>query len=278
MKRRTIVFPEVAFVGVGSAVTAALLLHSCAEFSEISLRVAVFSFVCLVAYWIAVYRSEFDGLVRLAVNYLAVWLLYSGSGPVIEALQRTDRGELLLAWDRRLFGESPAVAFQAMVPPWINEILSAGYLSYHIYLHWIIWHVVCLPQDQRQRYTRPLFTALAMGFSLYFLMPAAGIGNKFPELFDEPIKGYWLTSVVEAIVENLAATYDSFPSMHIFVTGVMLACDSVNCRRRFWIMLPPSVLMVAATVLLRLHYAVDLLVSIILLIPFVYLFVGRNSQ
>jgi membrane-associated phospholipid phosphatase len=61
------------------------------------------------------------------------------------------------------------------------------------------------------------------------------------------------------IVGNFAAKYDAFPSVHILVTSLMLVCDWRWNRTRMWCMLVPSLLMVASTLLLRLHYSVDLL-------------------
>ncbi len=58
----------------------------------------------------------------------------------------------------------------------------------------------------------------------------------------------------------------------------MLSCDVVHDRRRFWIMLLPSLVMVASTILLRMHYAVDLIASGFLLIPFVLFFIARKPQ
>jgi membrane-associated phospholipid phosphatase len=143
---------------------------------------------------------------------------------------------------------------------------------------WFLLQTIWLPSNERRFFTRPLFIAFGLGFSMYFLMPAAGICASFPELFHRPVEGFWITSFVDAMVVHMAASYDSFPSMHVFVTGVMLSCDFVHERRRFRIMLIPSLVMMASTILLRMHYTVDLMVSAIMLIPFVWFFIDRKPQ
>ena len=59
----------------------------------------------------------------------------------------------------------------------------------------------------------------------------------------------------------MAARYDSFPSLHVLITLMLLGWDWRRFRGRFWIMLIPSMVMIASTVALRLHYTVDLLAS-----------------
>ena len=278
MNRHLPTLPERVFLCVGTIITLTLLTRAAMLASVTVICVAAAAVICLAAYWCAVRRTEPNGVARLITNFLTVWLLYSGSGKIINAIQRPDCGELLLSWDRQLFGESPAVALQTLAPPWMNEILSAGYLTYHVYLFWFLLHTIWLPPRERVFFTRPLFVAFGLGFSLYFLMPAAGICVSFPELFHRPIEGYWITSFVDALVANMAASYDSFPSMHVFVTGVMLSCDFVHQRRRYWIMLIPSLVMVGSTILLRMHFTVDLIVSAMMLVPFVWFFVDRTPQ
>jgi membrane-associated phospholipid phosphatase len=61
-----------------------------------------------------------------------------------------------------------------------------------------------------------------------------------------------------------SARYDAFPSLHVLVTLTLLRMDWREKRWRFWTMLGPSLVMIASTLALRLHYAVDLLASAIL--------------
>ena len=201
MNRFLPTLPERVFLCVGSVITLTLLARAAMQASVVVISVAVAVLIWLAGYWFAVRRTEPNGVARMITNFVTVWLLYSGSGRIINAIQRPDCGETLLAWDRQLFGESPAVALQTLAPPWMNEILSAGYLTYHVYLLWFLLYAMWLPPKEQAYFTRPLFIAFGLGFSLYFLMPAAGICLSFPELFPRPIQGYWITSFVDELVE-----------------------------------------------------------------------------
>ncbi len=50
---------------------------------------------------------------------------------ITPALKLPLRDDALLSADRWLLGESPAIAMQALTRPWLSELMSACYLSYH---------------------------------------------------------------------------------------------------------------------------------------------------
>ena len=58
--------------------------------------------------------------------------------------------------------------------------------------------------------------------------------------------------------------YDVFPSLHTAVTLVLLGHDRIHAPRRFLVMTPIGVLLIASTTALGLHYAVDVVAGIVL--------------
>ena len=245
--------PERLFTGLGAVVVIGLLWRSGTS------RTTLTAAGLWVAYALGVVQTTSASRFRLLINYFAVWAFYGGSSFAIEALGLPLHHEQLLAWDRILFGETPGVAGQGHAPGWLNDLLSAGYLSYHVYLHWVLAEALWKSDAWRAAYSRVLFTAFGIGFIGYFVFPAGDPRVAFPELYAHPVEGGLMTQFTHWIVGNLAAKYDAFPSVHILVTTAMLACDWRWNRTRMWIMVIPSLFMVASTLLLRLHFAVDLL-------------------
>lgn len=244
--------PEQLFATLGGCVVLALLWRCGLD------RVACAASGLWGAYLLGVARTLSGGRLRLLVNYFAVWVFYGGASLAIERLGLPRHEEQLLRWDRALFGESPAIAWQGIAPGWINDLLSASYLSYHVYLHWVLAEALWRTKGWRVAYSRAVFTAFGVGFIGYFVFPAGGPREVFPDLFVSPVEGGLMTRLNDWIVRNFAARYDAFPSLHVLVTIVMLACDWRWKRTRLWCMLIPSLLMVASTLLLQLHFAVDL--------------------
>lgn len=245
--------PERLFASLGTVVVLSLLARSGTSHTFLAAT------GLWTAYLFGILRTQPGSRVRMLVNYLAVCVLYGGSSFAIDALRLPLHHAQLLAWDRALWGETPGVLWQGAAPGWLNDLLSASYLSYHVYLHWLLVEVLCRSDARRTAYSRVLFTGFAVGFCGYFAFPAGDPRVAFPELYTQPVTGGWMTRFNHWIVGNFAAKYDAFPSVHILVTSLMLLCDWRWNRPRLWCMLVPSLLMVASTLLLRLHYSVDLL-------------------
>jgi hypothetical protein len=218
--------------------------------------------------------GEPGGRVRLLGAYMATWALYAGSSAIVEKLGVPLRHHELLAADTALFGESPVLTLRGLFSPALNDLLSLGYMSYHVYLHWALLQVV-ISNKHGMLFGARLFTAFAVGFLGYLLYPAAPPLTAFPELFPTPLAGGALTHWNQQINIAMASRYDAFPSLHVLITLTLLTWDWNCFRLRFWIMLVPSLLMLVATLALRLHYAVDLLAAVLLFF-LLHLAYGRN--
>lgn len=250
---------EGLYLALGGALTAALAWRNGFGAPLPVVATAMLLYAALLS------RAPVGGRARLLAAYVATWALYAGSGRLVEALRVPLRHETLLDWDTRLFGQTPAVALQGVLSAGWVEALALGYLSYHVYLHWALieaWR--SRDSDCRAGLSRRVFSAFAAGLAGYLLFPAAPPEAAFPTLFPEPLPGGVFSRLNDTVNRALAAPYDAFPSLHVLITATLLLWDWRRRRARFWIMLAPSLLMLAATLGLRLHYAVDLLASALL--------------
>ena len=142
-----------------------------------------------------------------------------------------------------------------------GEFLTTGYLSYLPYLHWALISSLFATSENRARWTNEVWGAFAVGLVGYLVWPASSPGVAFPELFSAPVAGGMVTRLNETVNATASARYDAFPSLHLLITLTLLHYDWRTMRWRFWIMLVPSLVMLVATLALRLHYAVDLIAS-----------------
>jgi len=264
--------PAVLLGSLGGAITIAL--WSRGESVETSLAATGAWFAYVAAVWL----TQADGRFRLIANYLAVCALYGSSTALIDALRVPVHSAELLSVDQRWLGETPSVAIGGVFSAGMNDLWSAFYLSYHIYLHWALIDALLRNSVWRQRYERVVFSTFAIGFAGYFLWPACGPEVAFPELYASPLQGGALTRLNNWVVATLASRYDAFPSLHVLVTASLLSCDWRWYRLRLWIMLCPALGMMFATLPLRLHYAVDLLASAVLIGPVLLLTSPRKTE
>jgi hypothetical protein len=142
--------------------------------------------------------------------------------------------------------------------------MSLCYLSYHFYLAMAVAQAVRLADIATQRLSAWLFTGFAIGFAGYLLVPAVGPALAYPELFREPLAGGVLSRLIAEVVAKGSSGYDVFPSLHVLITCILLDHDWRKLRRRFWVMIVPSVGLFVSTIYLRFHYAVDVLVALLL--------------
>ncbi len=201
---------------------------------------------------------------RLLAAYGAVWAWYAGFSTVVDLVRIPLRHEALRAVDRWYFGRMPAEGLHGAFAPWFNEVLSLAYLGYQVYLHWFLLEAWHRDTGRRQAMCRWLFPGFVLGMGLYLFCPAAPPASAFPELFNGPPEGGVITRWNADLNAAVAARYDAFPSLHVLITLLLLSWDWRSRRRRFWLMLPGSLLMLLATLALGLHYAVDLLVAVLL--------------
>jgi membrane-associated phospholipid phosphatase len=101
-----------------------------------------------------------------------------------------------------------------------------------------------------------LFVLYGLGFIGYTVLPAGG-PYRFMT-FDQPLQGVWLLDATFKSVNDGSNGVDAFPSIHFAATLYLLMFDWQHARRRFWILLGPSLLLWFATMFLRFHYFVDL--------------------
>jgi hypothetical protein len=204
-------------------------------------------------------------------NCCMAWAGYLGSTSIIESLRQTPQHAALLAADRWLMGETPSVALSSFEGVWIGETLSAGYLSYQVYIHWVFVEAFFKSNEWRERCGGMLFTAFAVGFAGYLALPSSPPAVAFPELYSAPLAGGWLMRLNDALNAAGAARYDAFPSLHLLIPLTLLLHDWRWARLRFMIMVGPSLVMLASTIALRLHYAVDLMVSLAIFVMLTFL-------
>ncbi|AGC47378.1 PAP2 family protein [Myxococcus stipitatus DSM 14675] len=251
---------EVLLAALGVMLSGVLLFETGASAGSFRMLGATGLFILTVAVlarldgWAQVFR------VRLLLAYVATFFFYASVKDAVPALGLGTWDAWLFGVDARVFGgTTPAVWLQRWSVPWVNEVFSAAYLSFHVYLHLAMLWAVVGPREKAEAFFGQVFSAYVPGIVGYYLVPAMGPVAAYPELFTVPIEGGWVTRLNALVVESGSSTYDAFPSLHVFITLVLLGHDARANPRRFRWMVPVAVLLCVSTLVLRYHYAVDLL-------------------
>lgn len=167
----------------------------------------------------------------------------------------------LLAIDRALFGETPALVWQRFATPAAVEWFAFFYFSYYALQVLNVLGSALL--DDGERVTELLVGAMlvaCLGYVGYTLVP--GIGPYAALSFERELRGYLFFGLVLDTVRSAGAQLDIFPSLH---TGLptLFALHAIRHRGRppFRYVWPISALfafnIIIATLFLRWHYAID---------------------
>lgn len=210
-----------------------------------------------------VYRAVFPG--ALFVNYACLRDIL----PVI----RPDSVDLALyELDLALFGVEPAVWLERWNLRPIVEWFSFFYLSYFlicgVYLLLSVW----IRRPGRHTTICGIGTAFifAVGQLGYMAVPGYGPGPALGHLFQAPVDGGFFWAWVVGSIEAASALKDIFPSLHTAVPlwFALWALEVARSDRR---MLPLAQVtlfcaanIIVATMLLRWHYAIDVLAGVAL--------------
>lgn len=225
---------------------------------------AVF-FVCLAACVFMVSWTERNPTadrwrVRLAFYYVAMGICFFSMGTAVPLLGTARVDPMLLRWDRDLLGDTPAVLWEPLLRPWLENVAMAGYLFFFYYLLAGPGHYCFRDVALFRKSIVGLFTIYGIALLSYTFLPAAG-----PHLFmtfHTALRGPLLLDSTMGLVNRGSNTVDVFPSVHVAASLYLLLFDWKHCRRRFWWVLTPCIVLWLSTMYLRFHYFVDIVAGV----------------
>jgi membrane-associated phospholipid phosphatase len=173
--------------------------------------------------------------------------------------------------DGLLFGGQPSLAFCRMMPwPWFNELMNFAYLSFYFI---IILTVQASYKTAKTEPCKAIFVLLFSFFSYYLLFiifPVMG-----PQFYfsapDNCTPDTWPFRAVMRFLQDWGEKpTGAFPSSHVGITAIcMVLLYAQKMRKLFWLLLPLAVLLMASTVYIKAHYAIDALAGL-LTVPLLY--------
>lgn len=211
-------------------------------------------------------RSEEPWRERLRLLWYPILInvVYARLGTTMRCIGYESYDTLLLVWDERCFGRTPAVSLLPLVQPWLTEMVSMCYLLFFPAV--LVLFARALWQGPRggADLFRGLMTLYGIGFLGYSLVPAAGPHLAWPELFPPWQDMGIFTRLNAELVAQGSNRVDVFPSLHSGITWFFLGYWWRTKRLVFWLSLLPACGLFLATLYLRYHYATDVIVGILL--------------
>lgn len=178
----------------------------------------------------------------------------------------------LLAFDLRVFGWEPAIAWDRFVTPATTEWFAFFYFGYFFLLASHVLPMLFTARDRHllAEFTLGFFCVYALSHVLYAVVPGYGPYRHLAGTFanELPATGRWMKTVLD-LVGSAGAMKDIFPSLHTggptFIAVFAFRHRARPIFRRTWpITAFATANIVVATMFLRWHYLVDVVAGVVI--------------
>jgi membrane-associated phospholipid phosphatase len=171
----------------------------------------------------------------------------------------------------RLFGVEPAIALEPWISSATTEWFAFFYYGYFFVLGLHVLPIIFLSRNGRilHEFALGILLVLAVGQSLYLVVPGYGPVRGLPDLFHTQLpSGVWWNLVTD-LVRSAGAQKDIFPSIHTAAPTFILLFSLYNRAHlpyRFtWPLVAFFVFnIIIATMFLRWHWLVDIVAGLVL--------------
>lgn len=238
-----------------------LVVITCAETLHLTNWALLYCAMLAALFWLGGRNDSRPSWPNLAgiCAFLAVGMnvSYQAMAGAIPALREVRFDDRLLAVDRLLFGETPAVLLESCVTPLLTELFSICYIFFMPLLLFSLLRYFFRQRELLGEFYAGLFAIYGLGFLGYLLVPAAGPWLVYADLFRVQLSGGPVTVINQAMVEYGSIRVDVWPSLHCAVSSFILGFAWRHHRREFACLLLPVAGLWVATMYLRYHYFID---------------------
>lgn len=230
-----------------------------------ALRGALVSLALIVLVIAARTLAEHNARTRVFADFLPIVTItasYLNLNPAISATTPLLYDAELVRLDTMLFGAPPALALQPFAHPWVVELLSIAYLTYYF------WPIVLGAWVYLRRralfggYVTTVLICMLGNQVAYTLVPAVGPRFFLEGSFTAGLEGVLLGSYVLEQLRHVPILRDCFPSGHV-ATTLLIAILAWRYKSPVaWAATVATPLVLAATLVCRLHHGIDAVMAL----------------
>jgi hypothetical protein len=193
-------------------------------------------------------------------------VLYFNLRPILPIINAASYDGALFRLDIAVFGFEPTLAIERFSTARVVEWFAFFYYSYFYFIaSFILVMIFTCPSDERlAAFATGVLTVVGVGHYVYTLVPGVGPYAYLAHEYEAPLAGGIFYHLVLETVGKAGAMRDIFPSLH---TALPTFLSLFAWRHYPRVALPATFFaanIIAATVILRWHYAVDVLAGLLL--------------
>lgn len=257
------------------------------QFALLNINFGIAAIVITIAFIGNIFKgNNYAQLFRMIALAPIILLMYDNTQNYVRAINPIDYDNILISWDKMIFGGDPSEMLAFLRTPILTEILQFCYFSFFFLP---VIHGIELYRRQKHAELNTLTNQIVFGFLfsylLYLFMPA--IGPRFT-LYDihainTDIPGVYFTDMLRTIINAgggapdgianpaLHVNRDCMPSGHTWLT-LMNIVLAFKFRSKFrWAFCIIGGGLIFSTIYMRYHYGVDVIMGVIFAILSLYL-------
>jgi hypothetical protein len=226
-------------------------------------------------FWAVVYVGSIY-LLPLLKNRILYFLVRAGAVQILfyelflicQHLQliwvRHWQDEVLLGWEKAIFGVQPTVWLQRFISPPLTEWLMFAYVIY-AFIYPALGALIYFKRGERplEDYLLTLALANLACFIGFMIFPIAGPLHHIADAYSVPLKGGFFTAWGEHIRTHIHEIGSNLPSPHCAIAAVMWLMSHRYVRPAFYILAPVMLSLFVSTFFLRYHYLSDTVFGIL---------------
>ena len=168
--------------------------------------------------------------------------------------------DLIVRWDKLVFGVYPTVWVQQLYQPWLNEVMHFIYLGYYSFFFLVPLYLFLRGKKQETMAVVSVVTfTYFSNYLLFYLMPTVDPLH-VPLLQAQHVKeqiGYFFVPLNQFIQAHGGIPVAAFPSSHV-AGALVWALTAIRYTKRLgWALLPLAIGIGFSVVYIQLHHALD---------------------
>jgi len=178
----------------------------------------------------------------------------------------------LVKLEETFFGSQLSLEFSKTIPyKWFSELMHIGYFSYYLLTFGVPF---LLYIKTPVRFEKSMFIII-MSFCIYYIIfivfPSIGPQFYFPIEQRIVPDGLLFDKIMKIIIEIGEAETGAFPSSHVGMSVIFIILIAKYYKRLLPIIITLVLFLIASTVYIKAHYAIDIIAGLVTGILFYYI-------
>ncbi len=231
--------------------------------TRLLIRIVVISIVVVVAFFLYGKKNPILNVIR-NFYFVPVLIYFISEGDYINNILFPDLDRYMVNFELTLFSAHPGVVMSDVLHfRWFSELMSLIYL---LYFALVIFFVVRIYSKYRDRYDYVAFVINMMFYMIFFifmLCPVAGPQYYLVPPENQTPEGFFFRDIARWIFLKTDLPASAFPSISSLLLCYIGYLTFVNIKPLFKYVLPLCILILIASIYLKLHYAVDVIAGLL---------------